>query len=86
VTPVIEVDGKFYIARLEQKRQGRVLPFEDGETQDDIRKKLWNAQFQPHYEKMIDGLKRQAIVRTEPAMLQSALEIAMQRYEHWKAS
>jgi parvulin-like peptidyl-prolyl isomerase len=86
VTPVIEDEGKFYIARLDQKRQGRVLPFEDGETQDDIRKKLWNAQFQPHYEKMIDGLKRQAIVRTEPAMLQSALEIAMQRYEHWKAS
>ena len=86
VTPVIEDEGKFYIARLEQKRQGRVLPFEDGETQDDIRTRLWKAQFQPHYERMIDGLKRQSIVRTEPAMLQSALDIAMQRYQHWKAS
>ena len=86
VTPVIEEEGKFYIARLEQKRPGRVLPFEDGDTQADIHRRLWNAQFQPHYERMIDDLKRQSIVRTEPAMLQSALDIAMQRYPHWKAS
>ncbi|MDQ3439508.1 MAG: peptidyl-prolyl cis-trans isomerase, partial [Planctomycetota bacterium] len=79
VTPVIEEGGKFYIAQLDQKRQGRVLPFEDEETQDKIRNQLWNADFFPLYEKMMDELKSEAIVRTDPTMLQSALEIAMQR-------
>jgi peptidyl-prolyl cis-trans isomerase C len=86
VTPVIEDAGKFYIAKLEQKRPGRVLPFEDEETQEKIRDRLWGAEFQPLLAKMMDDLKRQSIVRTDPSMLESALEIAMQRYPHWKAS
>ena len=44
------------------------------------------AEFQPLFSKMMDDLKRQSIVRTDPAMLQTALDIAMQRYAQWKAS
>ena len=86
VSPVIADGGKFYLAKLEQKRPGRVLPFEDEETQAQIRDRLWNAEFQPLFSKMMDDLKRQSIVRTDPAMLQTALDIAMQRYAQWKAS
>lgn len=83
VTPVIEERGRFYIARLERKRPARVIPFEEEATQDEIRQKLWDAKFQPLYREMIEDLRRESIVRTEPAMLESALEIAMQRYHQW---
>ncbi len=82
-TPVIEEGGKFYIAKLVQKRPGRVVPFEDETTQEQIKDRLWQGKFRPEYDKMIEGLKGESIVRTDPAMMQSALEIAMQRYPLW---
>jgi hypothetical protein len=32
---------------------------------------------------MLQGLRRQSIVHSDPAMMQSALDIAMQRYSQW---
>ena len=83
VTPVVEEGGKFYIARLEQKRPGRVMPFEEEATQEQIKERLWQAEFRPLYDEMLEKLKRESIVRTDPDMMQSALEIAMQRYHDW---
>jgi parvulin-like peptidyl-prolyl isomerase len=85
VTPVVEEGGKFYIAKVEQKRLGRVKPFEDEQTQFDIEKTLREQKFKPRYDEMLQGLRRQSIVRAEPGMMQSALDIAMQRYPQWHA-
>jgi hypothetical protein len=83
VTPVVEEGGKFYIAKVEQKRLGRVKPFEDEQTQFDIEKTLREQKFKPLYDEMLQGLRRQSIVHSDPAMMQSALDIAMQRYPQW---
>ena len=86
VTPVIEDGGRFYIARLEQKRPGRVRPFEEEATQFDISEKLRAQKFEPEYKKMLQDLRDQSIVRTDPAMMRAALDMAMQRYHVWKAN
>ncbi|HEV2294662.1 MAG TPA: peptidyl-prolyl cis-trans isomerase [Tepidisphaeraceae bacterium] len=85
VTPVIEEGGRFYIARLERKRPARVRPFEEEATQDEIREKLRTQKFQPRYRAMIQELRDQSIVRTDPAMMETAMEVAMQRYRQWAA-
>ncbi len=85
VTPVIEEGGRFYIARLEQKRPARVKPFEEETTQDDIEEKLRARKFRPLYDKMLQDLRDESIVRTDPAMMRTALDIAMQRYRQWAA-
>ncbi|MGB7160839.1 MAG: peptidyl-prolyl cis-trans isomerase, partial [Tepidisphaeraceae bacterium] len=85
VTPVIEDGGKFYIARLDQKRTGRVAPFEEEATQTAIKEELTRLQFRPMYEEMLAKLYKESIVRKDPAMMRSAVEIAMQCYPQWAA-
>jgi parvulin-like peptidyl-prolyl isomerase len=85
ITPMIQDGGKYYIARLEQRREQRVRAFEEAAVQDQIKDTLWTQQFNPRYEAMMEGLQRDAIVRTDPTMMQTAIDIAMQRYPIWKA-
>ena len=59
--------------------------FEEEATQGEIEQKLRTQKFTPLYGSMLKGLRQQSIVRTDPAMMQSALEIAMQRYPQWAA-
>lgn len=83
VTPVVEEGGRYYIAKLERKQPARVMPFEEAATQADIEKKLREQKFRPLYDRMLQDLQDKSIVRTDPEMLQAALEIAMQRYHQW---
>ena len=83
VSDVIEDGGKFYIVRLERKQPGRVKPFEEEATQTKIRETLSSQKFQPLYQKLTEDLEKQSIIRAEPEMMQSAIEIAMQRYAQW---
>jgi parvulin-like peptidyl-prolyl isomerase len=85
VSGVVEENGKFYIVKLEQKRKGRVVPFEEEQTQDAIRKVIYSGRFGTLRRKQINDLRKEAIVRTDPVMMQSALDIAMQRYPFWAA-
>jgi parvulin-like peptidyl-prolyl isomerase len=84
VSDVIEDGGRLYVVKLEQKRLGRIKPFDEEATQDQIRQELTAQKFRPREKEMLDRLRKESIVRTEPEMLQSALDIAMQCYPQWK--
>lgn len=83
VTDVIEDGGAFYIAKLEARKEGRVRPFEDQAVQDEIRETLWQQQFRILREKERQELEKEAVVRMDDALLNSALDMAMQKYKQW---
>ena len=88
VSDVIEHGNAFYLAKLEEKQAGKTMPFEAEETQDDIRKTLSDQQFFAMRQKQVEALIADATVRGDPsanpAAMQTAIEIAMQRYKTWK--
>ena len=83
VTDVIEEDGAYYIASVTDKKVGRVRPFEEQAVQEEIRKTLRADQFKALREKVQVELEKTAIIRTNPDMMNTALEMAMQNYPRW---
>ena len=86
LSDLIETKGAgraaFYIARLEKKEAGRTVPFQ--EAQDQIVKTLRMQQFAALRAGVQDQLRKDAIIRLHPQMLQVAMDMAMQRYATWK--
>lgn len=90
VTDVIDTGNAFYIAKLEEKESGKTLPFEAESTQDEIRRSLQATQFAEMRQRQQEMLMADAVVRgdprLEPASMQTALDIAMQRYPAWRGT
>jgi len=85
VTEVIEVGDSFYIARLENRKPGRVRPFDDESVQKQIYETLARQQRARHQEQMQQKLLKQAIVDPDPPITAPVLEMAMQKYAQWAA-
>lgn len=86
ITPIIEDTGGFYIAKVESRKNGKTLAFEESDVQYRIRKTLWNRQFRTLTDGIEQALRKQSMVRDEkddPKMLQIAVEMAMQNYAFW---
>ncbi len=86
ITEIIESGGAFYIAKLEQRKPGRVAPFEEEATQDKIRADLRSEQFRALREQVQKKLLEDAVVRSTEEMRAIALEMAMERYPRWAAA
>ena len=100
VTEPIEVGNSFYIARLEQRKPGRVQPFEDQDVQDKIRAEIEKPLLEQRRQMFLDRLSREAVISPDPwserdprkqqqmieQMVQPVLEMAVQRYPEWAAS
>jgi parvulin-like peptidyl-prolyl isomerase len=90
ITPVIDDGGAFYLARLEQRKKGRVMPFDEEAVQNNIRDTLRMGQFRAMREQVLQGLMEKAIVRgdpdRQPDMMAPAIEIALQEYPRWSRS
>jgi parvulin-like peptidyl-prolyl isomerase len=85
ITPIIEDTGGFYIAKVESRKQGKVMPFESSETQEKIRADLRTRQLQALNEAMEQRLRQpgSAMVRESREMTQTAVDMAMQNYPLW---
>jgi transposase-like protein len=83
VTPVIDDAGAMYIAMVEGRKVGRVVPFEDRKVQERIRKTLENRQFRKLSDEIEATLRKNSMVRKDPEMAQAALDMAMQGYAVW---
>jgi len=75
-----ETDGCYYIAKLETLKKGRILAFEDQALQKSIRDNLRADQLRVLREQVQQNLLKNAVVRDDPQMMNSALEMALQRY------
>jgi hypothetical protein len=86
VTDVIEVGSdSFYIARLEDRKLGRVRPFEEEDVQKQILDTLRKTQVAARREQMQAKLMANAVIYPYPPVLDPVVEIAMQRYPQWAA-
>lgn len=85
VSDVIQDRGGYYVARLEERRDGTVRPF-DLTLQEEIRRRLRAEQFQALHQRMMGEMMRGAIVHENREMLDVAVEMAMQRYPRWAAA
>jgi hypothetical protein len=76
----------FYIAYLEDRRGGTVQPFESQAVQSAINSKLSSQQFNEYRNRDLQRLKDQAAIYIEPNGLETAVEMAMQRYPVWASA
>ena len=83
VTGVIEAEGVFYVAKLEDKHEGRTRPFEDPTVQDDVYKRLRQQQAGALRDRLFDGATADAVVSTPAGSMETALEMVMQKYVRW---
>jgi len=84
ITKPVDEGGAFYIAMLEDKKDGKVEPFESESVQGTIRTALSAEQVQAIRSEMLMDLARQASERMSPDMLNTALDMAMQQYPRWR--
>jgi parvulin-like peptidyl-prolyl isomerase len=76
----------FYIAQLEERRGGNTRPFDDPEVQRGIYSELSSQQFRElRMKDLRERLSRNAVVR-EPRGLDTAVDMAMQRYPVWASA
>jgi parvulin-like peptidyl-prolyl isomerase len=83
VTPVVEAGNAFYIAKVEELKTGRVRPFEDEQVQTEIMDRLRAEQFNALRQKVQQALIDQAVIRSDPEMMNVVLDMAMQNYPRW---
>jgi parvulin-like peptidyl-prolyl isomerase len=85
VTDIIDSGNAFWIAYVEDRRLGKVQPFEDPVVQERIRDALRAEQFRILREQEQKKLEEAAFIRMDEKMITTAIEMAMQRYREWAA-
>jgi hypothetical protein len=80
VTDIIDTGDALYVARLEEKQGGATKAFDDPLVQAFIREKLTKDQQRALRDKERAKLMSTAIHRKDEKMLQTAVDMAMQRY------
>ncbi len=83
VSDAIEDSGAFYVAKMEQKSDGRVRDFNEEAVQDQIRNELRSQQLAEMRDRQRESLMKGAVVNPYPPPIEPLLEIVMQRYPYW---
>jgi len=83
VSDVVETKGVFYLAKLVSRTAGRTLAFEDPAVQERIRSTLRGKQFAQRRDQVRGNLEKGAVIRVDDAMVQTSVDMAMQRYAQW---
>jgi parvulin-like peptidyl-prolyl isomerase len=83
ITPVIEDNECFYIAKLEEKKIGQVRSFDDQSVQEEIHNRLFQAQFAVLRDNVRDDLTRNAAIIADDDQLITVVDMAMQKYVQW---
>jgi hypothetical protein len=86
VSDIIEDKGAYYIVRLDERKAGRVRPFEEQKVQDEIRAKLRIEQYRKLRELDFARLMKGAAIRGDEEMANIALDMAMQKYAQYAAA
>lgn len=86
VTPPVRVDDAFYIAKLENRKIGRVRPFEEQAVQDEIANTLRRQQISLLHDRQRQMLMQNAVLHPDPPNIQPVVEMAMQKYPWWASA
>jgi peptidyl-prolyl cis-trans isomerase D len=88
VTDVVEYNGAYYIAKLENVKAGSQSSFDDPKVQEHIREVLSKSQIQDLQQRDVQRLRSQAMVvpdKSARELVGPVLELAMQKYPIWRA-
>ncbi len=80
VTGIINDDGNFYIAKVDQKKLGHVRPFDEQAVQDDIDKRLRDQQMSVQYARLNREAQVDKVITTSEAQVDVAVDMVMQKY------
>jgi parvulin-like peptidyl-prolyl isomerase len=83
ITEPIKIGDSYYIARLEERKQGHVRPFEDREVQKSIEDALRKEQINARRRTLVEALRQDAVIYPDPPVIDPVVEMAMQRYPLW---
>jgi parvulin-like peptidyl-prolyl isomerase len=83
ITPALRDGDGIYIAKLEQLKRGEVQPFTSETVQDGIREKLRKEQFTELRDNQQLKLEGDAVITTNPDMMDLSLDMVMQQYPFW---
>ncbi|MEA2708768.1 MAG: hypothetical protein QOF78_1369 [Phycisphaerales bacterium] len=83
VTEVIDAADALYIAQVLERKLSRVQPFEEEAVQARIADDLRSRDFREMRRKVLEQLEQDAVIRSDPAMMNTVLEMAMQNYSRW---
>lgn len=83
ITPVIEDQGIFFLAKVVDRKLESSLPFDDPKVQDQIENSLRNLKMLELQERDNRMLRAEALVVDTQEMLQPAIDMAMQMYGSW---
>jgi parvulin-like peptidyl-prolyl isomerase len=83
VTPVVETSDAFYLAKVEEKKPSRVIPFDEDGVQEKIYDTLANQQFNAMQDEVVEKLQQESYFRSDQQMLNTAVDVAMQDYHRW---
>jgi parvulin-like peptidyl-prolyl isomerase len=86
ITPIVEDNGSFYIAEVTATKGGHVQKFETQEVQDNIVRLIEGERREQMMDKIYELLRKNSAVNTDPNMINSALEMAMQAYPRWSSA
>jgi len=82
--PILLSDqNAYYIAILDAKKDGKVVPFEDPVVQERIQKALEDRQFLALRERFMQTLVKQAVLHETPGWQNTVMDMVMQRYYMW---
>jgi parvulin-like peptidyl-prolyl isomerase len=84
VSDVIPAQGKYFLAEVEARTVGKVLPFDDPSVQDQIDRKLRGEQFEALQRDQTAKLISEAAVTRYQDMYEATLEMVMQNYATWR--
>jgi hypothetical protein len=84
VTDVIQTADALYVAKVEEKKTGRVLPFEDLKVQADIRDRMEKQQRTTLRFKEQQKLQDNKYWHKNDRNIELTVDMAMQNYESWR--
>lgn len=84
MTDIIDTDGAFYLAKLLAVKQGKIIPFENEQVQENIHQTLRLEQVRQLIAQAEQELRDNAAVWQNPNTQTITMEMAMQKYAQWR--
>ena len=84
-TPVVKSGGSYYVALVQERKDGRVQAFDEADVQNAIEGALKAQKINELRQRANEELQRDAVIQADDAMLAPAVEMAMQLYPNWHA-
>ena len=85
-TPVLQVNGNYYVAQLDAKKLGRVMGFEEDAVQKKIFDTLQGRQLNRLRQDMFTKLQGESVTTRNRETYTTTLAMAMQSYPTWHTS